>query len=104
MSLNRYAKKVDENHAEIVRGLLRAGFSVQVLSAPACPDLLVGAAKGTARVNVLLEIKADPKKRMTGGQLAWASCWQGAKPYRVHSLDEAIAAVRAELAMHNGEP
>lgn len=68
-------KKVDVNQSEIVRGLRELGFSVTDLHTlgHGVPDLLVA----IARINFLVEIKADSKKHVTPDQVEWMGFWQG---------------------------
>lgn len=56
MSLNRYAKRVDANQAQIVSALEAAGAKVEVIGQPV--DLLVGV-PGT-KLLMLIEVK-NPK-------------------------------------------
>lgn len=68
-------KKVDVNQGEIVKGLRGLGFSVTDLHTMGhgVPDLLIA----IARINFLVEIKADSKKQLTAYQVEWISSWQG---------------------------
>lgn len=82
----RRAAKVDENHAEIVRALRKAGCSVLSLAAigRGAPDLLLGH-KGR---NVLVEVKR-PKGKLNDQQQAFRDAWQGDLCV-VRSVDEAL--------------
>ena len=99
MSLWRKAPRRDDNHAEIVRVLREAGASVVSLSAPGCPDLLVGLVRpdGT-RVNVLVEVKRPAGKRggtshskLNEAQEAFRAKWRGDRPWVVRTPIEALA-------------
>jgi len=70
----RYASRVDENQAEIVRDLRAAGVSVTLLHpvGHGCPDLLCG----FRGMNYLLEVKSDGG-RLTPAQHAWHDTWRG---------------------------
>ena len=90
----RRAAKVDDNQAEIVDALRRAGCSVCILSGVGrgCPDLAVGI-KG---VTYMLEIKDGKKppseRRLTPAEEAWHNSWRGHAAV-VKSVDEALDAV-----------
>ncbi len=98
VSLWRKNARVDANHAEIV-GVLRAhGCSVQVVSAPGAPDLVVGL-MGT---NHLVEVKrpAGAKGGVSGRELnprqrAWHASWRGDKPWVLRSPSDAFEWVQA---------
>ena len=90
----RRAAKVDDNQAEIVDALRRAGCSVCILSGVGrgCPDLAVG----LRGVTYLLEIKdgrkSPSKQRLTPDEQAWHDAWRGHATV-VRSVDEALDAV-----------
>ena len=75
----RRAARIDNNQAEIVDALRKAGATVQSLAAigKGCPDLLVGC-RGK---NMLLEIKNEnrppSKQKLTPDELAWHEAWRG---------------------------
>lgn len=81
---------MDNNHAEIVAALRKAGCSVESLASlgKGRPDLLVGV---NGR-NVLLEVKAT-KGSSTSDQITWGASWKGQAAI-VRSAEEAIQAVR----------
>ncbi len=87
MSLRRWAAKADDNAQEIMLALRQVGCSVQRLSEPGVPDLLV-ARNGRLW---LMEVK-KPKGKLTPIQKEWHANWQ-APVYVVHSVDEALHAV-----------
>lgn len=95
MSLYRRAPRKDDNHAAIVRAFLAAGCTVQAISAPGCPDLLVGY-RGQ---NVLVEVKNEDGRGLKLGALqrAWHAAWRGSKPYVVHEPEHVEPLLRDVL-------
>lgn len=98
MSLHRRDAKRDANEAPIVEALRAAGASVERLSGPDLPDLLVG----WQGANVLLEVKREAGKRggtsnrkLLPGQVAWRDAWRGRPPVIVRTPEEALAAIGA---------
>ena len=104
MSLHRRDAKRDANEAAIVEALRAAGATVERLSGPDLPDLLVG----WQGANVLLEVK-DPaqakkayrgkpgagRQEMSDGQVAWRDAWRGRPPVIVRTPAEALVAIGA---------
>jgi hypothetical protein len=94
----RTAAKVDANQQEIVEGLRRCGWSVQVTSGvgKGFPDLVVGALGRNGRVNIFLEVKDGNKppsaRQLTKDQVEWHSRWRGQVAV-VNSTEEAITTV-----------
>jgi len=90
----RRAAKVDDNQAEIVAALRRAGCSVCILSGvgKGCPDLAVG----RAGVTYMLEVKDGRKppsaRKLTADEQGWHDAWRGHAAV-VSSVSEAFAAV-----------
>ncbi len=84
--MNKYAKKVDANHAEIVKVFKRLGFAVCDLSACGLgvPDLLIS----KSRVNYLVEIKSE-KGTFTEPQIEFIQNWN-ADIFVIRSVDEAV--------------
>lgn len=88
----RRAAKVDQNQAEVVEALRKAGASVMHLHAVGmgCPDLLIG----FRGVNLLLEIKDGKKppsaRKLTEMQEVWHVIWEG-QACVVNSAEEALA-------------
>lgn len=72
MGLNRYAKKRDENEAEIISALEAIGCTVEQLDTPC--DLLVG--RGAK--NILIEVK-NPERhhKKTPAQIEFFKFWKG---------------------------
>ena len=91
----RRAARRDSNELAIRDALESAACTVQSLSAPGVPDLLVG----RAGKNYLLEIVGDEKwarHKMTGGlttaQVYWHGDWRGQVAI-VRTIEEALKAV-----------
>jgi len=90
----RLRAKKDDNHREIQYALMRAGASVQDLSAVGggCPDILVGL-RGQ---NFLMEIKDGKKpvskRKLTDMEKVFATTWRG-QVCVVQSVDDALLAV-----------
>ena len=82
----RKAKR-DANEPEIIAALRRVGASVQPVSIPNVPDLLVGF-RGR---NYLLEIKTA-KGKEERGQSEWALLWEGHRAV-VRTVDDALIAI-----------
>ena len=92
----RRAAKVDDNQAEIVDALRKAGCSVTCThtAADGFPDIVVG----RHGVNYLLEIKdgnkPPSKQKLTPDQVEWHDGWKGQKAV-VNSIEAALEAVGA---------
>ncbi len=71
MGIPRKAKR-DGNEKEIIEALRRVGATVQQLSIPNGPDLLVG----FHGENYLFEVKQKGKE-LRMGQVAWKNSWHG---------------------------
>ena len=89
------AYHADENQAEILAALRKAGCSVQLIAAAntgsasaGVPDALVGF-RGR---NVLLEIKRPGTGRLSEAQQRWIAAWRGDVAV-VTTIAEALAAV-----------
>jgi Holliday junction resolvase len=82
-----YAKRVDENHQEIVKKFRELGASVFDASGigRGFPDILVGFNGNTA----LVEIKSGEKKKFTEAQLKFMSEWKGSSVTRINDVDGA---------------
>ena len=80
----RYAARVDENQAEIVKVLRDAGCYVWVIGLPV--DLLVGYKDRT----LLMELKSGPTKRLTSLQQDFFAKWCGGTLCRVDSPESAL--------------
>ena len=87
----RRAARVDDNQAELVKQLRKAGATVQHLHTQGrgCPDLLVG----WRGLNLLFEVK-DPNKPpsarlLTDDEREWHAKWRG----QVHVIETAEEAL-----------
>ena len=80
----RYAARVDENQAAIVKALRDAGAYVWIIGLPV--DLLVGFRDRT----LLMEVKTTSKKRLTGLQADFFEKWTGGALCRVDSPEAAL--------------
>lgn len=94
----RYARRIDGNHNEIVRGLAACGFRVEDLSGlgKGVPDASVEILDG---FSIYLEIK-DPKqdaytRKLTKAEEAWFKRNKYIS-FKVESLDEAIRIIREQ--------
>lgn len=87
-----YAKRVDTNHAIVVKTLRDFGCSVFDTSAVGrgFPDIVVGKNQKT----VLVEIKKDSKEKFTPAQQAFMLNWQGSTVVRIHDIEGAINLVK----------
>ena len=83
----RYANRVDENQAEIVKVLRDAGCYVWILGLPV--DILVGYKDHT----FLMELKSSPTKRLTRLQQDFFAKWCGGTLCRVDSPEAALRAI-----------
>lgn len=85
----RRAAKRDASEKAIVDALRACGWSVEYLSLPDGPDLLIGRNKRTH----LAEVKTG-KKKLRQGQAQWHAAWRGAPVcilrdvYDVYQLNE----------------
>lgn len=89
MSLNRYAKRRDDNEKEIVAALEKAGCTVVRIDTPC--DLLVSC-RARPAINWLLEVKV-PGGRLTKPQKDFVRDWPG-QIRVVESAEEAIDVIR----------
>lgn len=85
MTLNRYAKRRDSNHAEICAALKRAGCDI---IASDTVDLIVGRAGAT----YCIEIKSHKEAQLRPIQRWLRESWRGHYAI-VTSVDEALKAV-----------
>lgn len=99
MSLHRRAARKDTNHSEIVAAFLREGCTVQAISAPGAPDLVVG---WRGRFNLLVEIKSE-RGKLNPLQRAWHASWRGSKPWVVWEAENVPALLRDVARELEGE-
>jgi len=87
-----YAKRVDLNHAEIVKTFRDLGASVFDTSGVGrgCPDVLLGYNGQTC----LVEIKSGEKKKFTDAQLKFMAEWKGSAVVRINDIDGAIRLIK----------
>ena len=95
--MNKYAKRVDANHTQVVEALRSAGCVVDDLSAigGGVPDLLVGYMRRGERLFWLCEIKDGKKpksdQKLTDAQIHWHEKYAG---WPVSIVDGPEAALR----------
>lgn len=82
-----YARKVDKNHAEIVKFFQDNGATVLDLSrvGKGCPDILIGINNRMAFV----EIKRDDKAKFTDDQVKFMQTWKGGTISRIQDIEGA---------------
>jgi hypothetical protein len=80
----RYAARVDQNQADIVEALRKAGAYVWIIGLPV--DLLVGYKGHT----FLVEVKNGPKRRLTPLQADFFESWRGGTLARIDGPDGAL--------------
>ena len=87
-----YAKKVDLNHADVVKTLRSLGASVFDASkvGKGFPDIVVGYKNNT----ILVEIKSGENKKFTPTQLKFMSEWKGSSIIRINDIDGAIRLIK----------
>lgn len=85
---------MDDNHADVVSALRRAGCSVQSLASlgRGVPDLLVGVAGQNRLFEVKDGAKVPSKQRLTEDEIEWHATWRG-NVVTVTSADEALQVV-----------
>lgn len=90
----RRVARVDDNHADVVSALRRAGCSVQSLASlgRGVPDLLVGVAGQNWLFEVKDGAKSPSRRALTDDEAAWHETWRG-NVLTINSVDEALAAV-----------
>jgi hypothetical protein len=86
----RYAARVDENQAAIVKALRDVGAYVWIVGLPV--DLLVGYKNHTW----LMEIKTNEKKKLTKLQTDFFANWTGGTLCRIDSPEAALRAINAK--------
>ena len=89
MSLHRRNPRRDVAESPIVSALLKAGFSVQRISAKDVPDLLIGKNGITKQI----EIKTG-KAKVRPGQKTWAMDWRGAPVIYLRTLEDAVTLIQ----------
>jgi hypothetical protein len=89
MSINRYAKRIDANQAEVISALQSAGAQVLVLSKPV--DLLVGISGRLALFEVKDGRKVKSAQKRTPAQEKFMQEWAG---FPVCTVDGPESAIR----------
>ena len=89
--MSKYARRVDANHSQIVKAFRDLGCSVFDTSrvAGGFPDIIVG----KNGITVLVEIKADDKKKFTAAQDMFMLNWKGSAVSRIQDLDGVVTLV-----------
>jgi len=85
----RRAARVDSNQEQVIIALRAAGAYVWIIGLPV--DLLVGYKNHT----MLMEIKAGPKKRLTGLQADFFNNWSGSTLARIDGPEAALRMIGA---------
>jgi hypothetical protein len=90
-----YAKRKDNNHAEIENALKAASYVVENCSrfGAGFPDLMVGS-KGKQPRLVLLEVKQE-KGKYTDAEFEFTNKWAGYPVYVVRSKEAALTVMAA---------
>ena len=93
--MSRYARRVDDNHAAIVKALRAVGCAVQSLAAvgSGCPDLVVGRHGMTFLLEVKDGAKPPSARKLTPDEAEWHRAWCGVPVVTVSSIQEALIAV-----------
>jgi hypothetical protein len=86
----RYAARVDENQAAIVKALRDAGAYVWIIGLPV--DILAGYRGHTW----LMEIKTNEKKKLTKLQTDFFANWTGGTLCRIDSPEAALRAINSK--------
>jgi Holliday junction resolvase len=87
-----YAKRVDSNHAMLVKALRDMGCSVFDTSRTGSgfPDVVVG----KNGITLLCEFKRDAKAPYTKAQQLFMMNWKGSTVARIHDIEGAINLVK----------
>lgn len=92
----RYAKRTDDNHAEVREGIRSALKGVSVFDASGagsgCPDLIVGYRGRTYLFEIKDPRKPPSKRKLTPAQVEFFDNWQG-HAAKVESAAEAVASI-----------
>jgi Holliday junction resolvase len=100
--MNRFARKVDANHSEIVDALRAAGVRVFDMSATGegCPDLCCLVRGHTVWVEVKDGNKPPSARKLTPAQIRWheVASSAGVKVHVVENVQQALAVFGARMA------
>ena len=93
--MTRWASKVDDNQAAIVRDLRKMGASVQLLHmvGAGCPDILVGWNGDMWLLEIKDGAKPPSARKRTGPQITWHDAWRGKPVAVVCNIREALEAI-----------
>jgi hypothetical protein len=98
--MSRYAARVDDNQAEIVEALRKAGATVQSLAevGRGCPDLLIGYQNKTALIEVKDGAKSPSERKLTPAQDKWHADWRGGTLCAVDNIEAALRVLKVMTA------
>jgi hypothetical protein len=98
--MSRYAARVDDNQAEVVAALRKAGATVQSLAevGRGCADLLVGYQNKTALIEVKDGAKPPSARQLTPAQLKWHAEWRGGTLCVVDNIEAALRVLKVMAA------
>lgn len=90
--MNMYARRTDANHSQIVKAFRDLGCSVFDTSriGQGFPDLVIG----KRGITVLVEVKADAKKKFTTAQDLFMMNWKGSTVSRIQDIEGVINLVK----------
>jgi len=96
--VSRYARKVDENQAQVVAALRALGATVQSLAAVGAgvPDLLVGHRGRTFLLEVKDGRKVPSARYLTDAEDGWHRSWRGGPCLVVQSAGDAVFVVTGQ--------
>ena len=94
MTLQRHAKKHDENHLTIVNALRAMGCTVEtVTGTEGCPDLIVGAFGIDQLAEVKPMAREKARRELRPSQVEWHARWRGRRPVVLRTIDDCVALV-----------
>ncbi len=98
--MSRYAARVDDNQAEVVAALRKAGATVQSLAevGRGCPDLLVGFAGKTSLMEIKDGSKVASARKLTPAQQVWHGAWTGGTLSVVSDIESALRVLKVMSA------
>lgn len=91
--MSRYARRKDDNHADVVRWLKDMGCTVEPIDRKDVPDLIVGIFGIDQFVEVKPDVGVKARRELREGQEDFAANWKGRKPVVVRNLDDCAALV-----------
>lgn len=92
---NRHACRIDENQPDIIKGLRKAGATVEptYMVGAGFPDLVVGYMGMTLLMEVKLPVKSS---QLNPKQVKWHEAWDG-QVCVVRTPEQAVSALELEL-------